>query len=697
MNERFFTVHICDGENPGRVIIKQTAGPLHRVGLFLLVCILAVLSPSAVVFPQDFETRSKDPRFELKEVVVTATKLETSVRDVPRNVTVITRDDIEQASSNQLADLLAREAGVMLRSFYGHDKKAGVDIRGMGDTFAGNTIVMVDGVKLNPPDLSGPDLSVISLDQVERIEIIRGSGAVVHGDGAVAGVVNIITKEGDHSPRGQVFASYGSYDASDSRVSYGGKVDRYGFNIHADYFDSDGYRSNGYMRKKGIAGKARLDVVESAELALSAAHHEDQYGLPGSVAREAVDSRSRRRETDNPNDYGETTDTRYIATMTARLGRWGDLSVLRGYRFRDNEYVINYTPRLSKAAQLNAIDEDSSDLDVTFETDFLLLGREATLRAGGDHFETEYISTRLYDDTRNNIEAEDYGVFATNEWHLSDALSVHVGYRYNKYEGRFREDERRDFSGEKRWVNGTESKNEWTHHPYDIGVVYSPQPRVDLFSSYATSFRVPNGDELARSDGDLRPQEGNHVELGTRYHTKDMGEFAVTLFRMEIDDEIYYGEDPVTSLPANRNFEDTTVRQGVEADLKVFPTPSLLLWANYAYTEAEFENRNTTVPLVPEHQVTGGLEWWIRKPLCLFLTGTWVNSRFDGNDRDNDRFAKLDSYLVFDCKLTYERDGLTLFAGVNNVFDELYSTVAYSETYYPMPERNFYGGVEWTF
>ena len=83
--------------------------------------------------------------------------------------------------------------------------------------------------------------------------------------------------------------------------------------------------------------------------------------------------------------------------------------------------------------------------------------------------------------------------------------------------------------------------------------------------------------------------------------------------------------------------------------------------------------------------------------LTLSATGTYVGSRYDGNDVDNDRYEKLDAYQVFDTKATYERHALTFFVGVNNFLDERYETSAYSESYYPMPGRNFYGGAELKF
>ena len=91
------------------------------------------------------------------------------------------------------------------------------------------------------------------------------------------------------------------------------------------------------------------------------------------------------------------------------------------------------------------------------------------------------------------------------------------------------------------------------------------------------------------------------------------------------------------------------------------------------------------------------MELRIMDSFLLTLTGTWVGSRYDGNDGNNDLYEKLDAYKVLDAKLSYEYKSLKIFFGTNNIFNELYSTTAYSETYYPMPERNFYGGMEWKF
>lgn len=637
------------------------------------------------------------PHFELDEIVVTATREGDLIRDIPRNVTVITSDDIEQATSNNVVDLIARESGVNMRSLFGHDKVSGIDIRGMGDTSGSNVIVMVDGYRLNPADMASPDFSSIPLDQIERIEIVRGAGSVVYGDGAVGGVINIITKKGKKEPEARVYTSYGSYKTIDTRASYGGQVERLRFNINADYYDSDGYRDNGFFEKKDVGARCGYDLTDFVSFSLSGSHHEDTYGLPAYVLKDDIDSEERRTSTFRPDDWGETTDNRFTGGIEFDFGNWGILNINGGRRFRDNSYIMGYSPLLTDEEQTDQIDEDTKYFDAGFVKEYKIREREHRLQCGIDYYKTDYFRESLTQNERKNSEVESLGMFLMNRFSLLKNLALHLGYRHNSYKGEFRTDLRQTFGTEKRWINGDPYKRDWINSSYDTGIVYSLNPANSLFASYATSFRTPNVDEFAQADEDLEPQEGGHIEIGSRHRLWKIAEFSATIFQTKVRDEIYYGEDPVTGLSVNRNYDETTIRRGLETDIKVYPTDCLYIWGNYTYMTAKFEDKETWVPLVPENKTSFGLEWKIFNPLLFAVTGTWVGSRYDGNDENNDRYEELEPYTVFDGKLTYTYKGLKVFFGVNNIFNELYSTTAYSETYYSMPDRSFYGGAEFKF
>ena len=667
-----------------------------KAAALCLLFALVMVRPSAPL-AQDAVAPPAADRFELEELVVTGTGLEEEVKKLPRNITVITAEDIEQASSNNVADLLAREANVQLRSFFGHDKWSAVDIRGMGDTAVSNVLVMVDGVRLNPPDMAGPDLSSIPLDQIERIEILRGAASVRYGDGAVGGVINIITKKGRSDPEFRVRTSYGSYNTFDGRVSYGGRVNRFNFNLSFAHYDTDGYRDNGRIRKNDVAAQFGYDLTDWLALSVGVTNHRDQYGLPGPVKKEDLGKRDKRELTLRPWDSGETEDERCRAALEMDLGRYGLITAAAGLRARDNEYVVGYTPLLPRQDQTDHIDEDTQTLNMVYLKDFTVSGLPQQIQVGVDYMYSDYIRDERSYNRRHNSRVERLDFFATGRVGLPWHLTFHLGYRHSDFDGQFRVDRRRTFGTKRVWVNGDPYARHWNRDSFELGLVWAPDDNTSLFASYATSFRSPNVDEFAEADDDLHPQKGEHFELGARRRFGSLAEVSVTLFMTTIEDEIYYGEDPATGLPLNRNYDDRTVRTGVETDLKLYLLSNLYLWGNWTYMEARFQKTDAFVPLVPRYKASLGLEWNITDPLVLSLTGTVVGERFDGNDQNNTLYNKLGAYEVVDLKLIYRRNHFKFFAGVNNLFDRLYATTGYSETYYPMPTRNVYAGVELSF
>ncbi|MBW1701611.1 MAG: TonB-dependent receptor [Deltaproteobacteria bacterium] len=687
-----------------QVCSKRTClSTIVMVHFFLLFLLCPDIGDAQNAVKNEEEPEER-PRFELDEIVVTATREEDEIRKIPKNVTVITSEDIEQASSNNIVDLLARESNVNLRSFFGHDKRAGVDIRGMGDTFVSNVVVMVDGFRLNSPDLAGPDFSSIPLDQIERIEIVRGAGSVLYGDGAVGGVINIITKKGQKDTELRLHGSCGSYGTYDSRVSLGGRIRDFSFNVNAEYYDSEGYRDNGYLRKKDAALQLGYDLGDLLHFSLGASKHDGRYGFPGPVSKEDIDSEERRVLTDHPYDFGEVSDERYTGGIEVDFKRWGVIRAQCGYRHSYNPFIIGFTPLLSKEDQLDVIEEKTKHLNVGYNAVYKLGGLEHKFQCGMDYYQTDYSREDKLTEIKLS-DVENIGYFLTSEWSLPKDFVLSAGYRKDKNKGVYRTDTYEDFFNPNppfnylfsSWVIGAQTEKIWRNEAFDFGLTYLPTSNTTLFASCAKSFRNPNVDELAEADDDLHPQKGMHLDVGARQRIGDFIELSVTIFQIKIKDEIYYGEDPVTLTSINRNYDEKTLRRGLETDVKMYPFDFLYLWGNYSYTEAKFENRETYIPLVPAHKAAIGLELRLMDSLLLALTGTWVGSRYDGNDEENKLYEKLEGYKVFEVKLTYEYKALKIFFGTNNIFNELYSTTAYSETYYPMPERSFYGGLEWKF
>ena len=162
----------------------------------LITAVIVLLASTAINAAATFEE-------ELGRVIVTATRIAQHDYKITGNVTVIDKEQIEASNAQTLPDILNEALGVFVRN-QGTVKTSKIDIRGFGDTAASNVLFLVNDRKMNSVDLSGPDLTQIPVESIERIEIIRGAGSVLYGDNAVGGVVNIITKKGEGKLSGRV-------------------------------------------------------------------------------------------------------------------------------------------------------------------------------------------------------------------------------------------------------------------------------------------------------------------------------------------------------------------------------------------------------------------------------------------------------------------------------------------------------------
>ena len=206
----------------------------------------------------------------------------------------------------------------------------------------------------------------------------------------------------------------------------------------------------------------------------------------------------------------------------------------------------------------------------------------------------------------------------------------------------------------------------------------------------SSHYRNPNFDELIVASDNLRPQTGRTYEIGARASPREDLEFSATGFYMKVNDEINFGIDPQTGLSVNRNFDQPTRRTGAELEARWRLHKAVVVRGNVGYVSAKFADTGAYIPLVPRTTANAEIQWSPRQWWQWLFSAHYISDRFDGNDFTNQQFAQLPSYLVCDTALRFQKGALQLSIGVNNIFNEVYSTVGYSATYYPMPERNYY-------
>ena len=203
----------------------------------------------------------------------------------------------------------------------------------------------------------------------------------------------------------------------------------------------------------------------------------------------------------------------------------------------------------------------------------------------------------------------------------------------------------------------------------------------------------------------MKPQTGYHYEVGIRHAFIDQIEANLTLFWMDLKDEIFFNPEKFI----NENFSKTQ-RRGIEIGTKVKPFPWLLLWGNYSYIQPTLRGdpfSGNDIPGVPRHKGLLGVDIDFGKGFLLNTRTNIVGSRYFISDWHN-QIGRLDGYYTVDAKLSYQWKGLKAFAGVNNLFDRKYVEFAVfspptifnplgTQSFFPSPERTYFAGISYTF
>lgn len=693
-------------------------------------CLRAALMASVVVAclalaPQAF---AADSPLELDEVVVTGERAEAPLAAVPRSLSVISATEIARSTATTLVDLLRQEANLNLQSFVGSDKFAAIDIRGMGATAASNVLVLVDGVRLNADDLSGADFSTLPLSQVERIEIARGGQGVRYGNGAVGGVINIITRPArSGAPKARMIARRSAFDTDDLRLHASASHGIAALGLDLSSLDTDGFRHNEFLNRRAGAASLRLEPHAQVQLTLRAAHHEDRYGLPGPLPAAVLDATTRaRRQTNSPLDRGWTEDDRYSVQVRLDGQQYGETTVRGTYRDRGNPFYIGFNPVGTRADQLNRIDSYARTAEIEHRLPFSFAGQDHELLLGAalndaDYLRRENGAAVPGSSFRRAGRVHDRGYFALLNAAAPFDLRFTLGYRHDVFKSAQNDRTLRracdivfvprtifiesPFGGppipivqqvpvERNCVTAfalNEERSGTAHSDaYNAGLTWQPRDWLTLYVNVDRNFRNPNLDEFLQASATLGRQRGRGYDAGVRLRPSARVEFSLAGFMQDIEDEIFYGLD-AQGQTLNFNLDGTTRRRGGEAELRVWPLDSLALRASVGYVRPRLDGAD--LPLVPRVTLNAGGEWSMTDWADLALSVSHVGRRSDGNDSERSPYPRLPAYTLCNLRVRVHRGRYEAFAGINNLFNEIYSTIAYSNTVYPMPERHAYAGV----
>jgi iron complex outermembrane receptor protein len=627
------------------------------------------------------------------EVVVTASRQAEETVKVPANVTVVTAEDIKNSTAQNVAELLRTQAGFHVMDTGGNNRNYYVDLRGFGESAPQNLLLLVDGRRVNLPDLSGPDWNLIPLERIERIEVIRGSrGTILYGDNATEGVINIITKPG-RQLEGTITTKFGSYDTFKGNAAVSGANDTVSFDISTSYLYSDGFRDNSDSISKDIGANLRLDPTEKVGIHFSAGYHYDDTSNPGAILQSQFDDGAERTDTFTPDDFSEVDDYYIKAGLELDMLSNDTFKLETSFRNRDKK-LYGSSPAYWFDADTN-IDIVTISPQLIFREDFGEVSNRITLGYDYTQSEQDYDNYSEYFGFPGQIvatlEKENHAFFLHDELGITKQLSLSGGYRGDRVTFRYK-------------PATPVEKRIFDEDGYNVGVNYAFGPRSHVYGNYTHSFRYPVLDEQfyyynSSVDTSIDPQTSNEYEVGVSAEVLSGLVVTLNLFRSETEKEIFFN----FYSGYNENMDADTIRQGAELGV-AWQYENLFLSCSYTHTDVEIEDgqfEGKEFPFVPQGKATAKASYKTDWGLYLGLDASYVGERVLISDFNND-YDKEDAYTVVNAKIQYTWKYLTFFADLNNIFDEEYSAFsalgynslwAVEPGYYPSPEFNFLAGV----
>ena len=581
----------------------------------------------------------------LDEVVVTATKFPIKQSQTGKVLTVITSAQLQRSAGKDLSQLLNEQAGLIINganSNTGKDKS--VFLRGASSKY---TLILLDGIPVTDPSGAGGafDLRMLSIDQVEKIEILKGSQSTLYGSDAIAGVINIITKKsGDKKIGAAGTASYGSYNTFKGNAVVNGSNKKLEYNVGYTYFntngiseatdktgtgnfDKDGYKENSFNASLGIKATDKLKISPFFRLADYKGKYDDDAFTDGT---------------------GKYTSKFINAGFISqyKLSK-GAVTLQYGHVKTDRTFDGLYGKSFFKGRLDNAELFFNSDISKYFQV------------LGGINFQ----QMKMLDTTasKKNPSITMTSPYVSFYLHNLQGWNVEFGGRYNN------------------------------HSKYGSNFTYSFNPsylidnKTKVFFNYSTGFRAPTLYDLYGQYGaneNLKPEKSTSIETGVQSaFAENKIELRIVAFDRKVKDAIVYG-------PAYTNINlDKQHDKGFEIEPAFIISKSITIRTFYAFVDGKVTTNagakdTTYFNLIrrPKHSVGINISYQVTKDLFVSANLKTFSKRtdlffdpftFEASTVELKSYALLDMYAEY----KFMNGKLKLFADAKNITNSKYTEV----------------------
>ena len=621
----------------------------------------------------------------------------------PSRVDTLTRPEIRRDEPTVLPEALERLPGVSLQNEQGNRLQPNLSLRGFTISpvtgLPPGLSVFLDGVRLNEPTVEEVNFDLIPLEDVERIDVIRGP-SVLFGRNTLGGAINMVTRRGKEVREIVPEVAAGSFGRRDYRLRLGGSARPLDYALSLTESLEDGFRDFTSARVSRVFTK--LGVTEDGtDATLSYQYSQDRIKQAGSLPEREARNHPRRNFT--AGDFFEPELHQAILNGEQQIGERLTLTGNAFVRALDAEQ-FNVNQLAPNSRLLNRTLSSGGAAQVAH--DGVLAGRRNVLVAGVEYTRHD-VRSRTFEESSDSRELQAdltdlqdaVGVWLQDSLTLVRDLFVPGSTLVLTVAGRW-DYLRHDIDDRLGGPSG--GVHEFNRFNPRAGVNLNLSERLRLYASYGEGFRAPAFLELTCAgpgavcpglqvgvapDPPLRAVTARSYEVGAQARPLAWLDVALSGFRTDVGDDIFSVAPTGTTGVFFQNIGSTR-REGVELGLRGHFKP-VEAFLNYTFTRATFQDHvelftplppgsetvrpGDSLALVPRHRLNGGLVYRPWPWLALSADARYVGAQFLRGDEVN-RQPRLSPYWVANAGATVTMRGVEAFVRVNNVLDERYQT-----------------------
>ncbi|MFA3799516.1 TonB-dependent receptor [Leptotrichia hongkongensis] len=659
------------------------------------LAILSFIVVGMMAFGDDNDTFN----VKLEESVVTATGFDDVQSNQIKNTTIVTAQDIHNKGYNTIEEILKRTPGInFVNNGFGYI----VDVRGQGvQGAAKNVKVLVDGSPLNILDMSHAilPLNSISVEDIEKIEIINGGGTVLYGGGTAGGVINVITKKTQEEPvKNKVYYQNSSFDTN--KLGFGTSIkfaDNFLLDLGYENINGNGYRQGDKRDGENLRGGFTYNISDNQTLRFKATKYKEESKESDGITKAQLNNdRKQAGTTLTESDLDRTEySLNYEIKPTDNL----TFSLL-GY---NQKTIRDYDQEAPAGRMTHKTDGQFKDRKTGVD-----LKGKYNYGSGNVIFGYEYIKNnsnrssygamymrnrRLFPTSTIDIDLQKntHSVFVQGRHSLTDKLEGTLGYRYEHADYDIHRTDGRNV------INKNTKKS---NNAYETGLNFKYSDTGNVYAKYERGYRSPSPTEMVDKSitrgyvlNNLKSEKYDTYEIGI----KDMiGPSFVSLtgFYTKKNDEILIDMPSGHGLNWTYKNLQKTERKGLELFAEQY-FGTFRINESVSYVDAKISkgaDKNKKIPYVSKTKATLGANYEVLTGLNLTADLNYFSNSVDGN------YEKIKGYSTTDLGISYaHKTGLGVQAGVKNVFDKKYYRYKNGDSYIPEAERTYYVGVSYNF